>query len=120
MENLELLSELVKIIEKEKIILNGELASLYKKQAESSVNQKQIADKISAIEAKAAPITKEKIEKYKTFWHSLSLNHAPPCPLCFIVKSRHSNLQAEPRTTKEEHFSCEECKMWFHIPLPGA
>jgi len=119
MENFELLSELVKIIEEKKIILNGDLASLYKKQAESSVNQKQISDKISAIEAEAASITKERIEKYKTFWHSLSSDHAPPCPLCFVIKGRHSDLQAEPRMTKE-HFRCRECKMWFHIPLPGA
>lgn len=116
MENFDLLSELVKIIEKEKIVFERELASFYKEQAISTRNQEEITNKIRNKERDM--ITQEKIDNYKSFWKSLMSNNAPPCPFCFIIHNIISDLQAEPEMRKEEHFRCKECGKWFHVSLP--
>lgn len=116
MENLNLLSQLVEQLQKEKIILERELASLYKKQTEVGAEQEKIAYQIRTKESEA--ITQDKIEKYKEFWQSLSANDAPPCPLCFIFYDIKSDLIALPERHHREHFRCRESRHEFHVPLP--
>jgi threonyl-tRNA synthetase len=115
MENLELLAELVKLLEKEKIALDGELASLQKKQTELARQQKEITNKVRDKEREM--VTQEKIDKYKAFWQSLGGNDSPPCPLCFMFHGTQSDLQPLPERNSMEHLRCKNCGQYFHLSL---
>jgi len=54
--------------------------------------------------------------KYQEFWRSLSPQDSYPCPFCFVIHNKISNLKAMPEDNGEESVKCRDCGNQIYFP----
>jgi hypothetical protein len=112
-----MLTELVKVLDDRKAVLEMDLAMLRERgaslRAELELLERETAEKSQNL----ASINGQSIKEYKAIWKSYTPPNPFPCPLCFVYHKKLSPLEPLPPVDDVASVKCTVCEEVFEIPI---
>ena len=112
-----MLTELVKVLEDKKMVLQAELAKNQERQALLRAELEELAKEAGEKERQLASISQKSIKEYKVIWKSYMPPNPFPCPLCFVFHKKLSPLEPMLQVDDVEPVKCKVCHETFEIPI---
>jgi hypothetical protein len=112
-----MLTELVKVLEDKKIVLETELAMLHERQAILRAELEKLDQETGDKEHQLASISEHSIKEYKVIWKTYTPPNPFPCPLCFVFHKKLSPLEPLSQVDDVGPVKCKICQAVFDIPI---
>lgn len=112
-----MLTELVKMLEERRRVLDKTLAVLHERQAVLRAELEAVDRETAAKELQLASITAQSIKEYKVIWKSYTPPNPFPCPLCFVFHKKLSPLVPSSQVDDVEPLKCTICHETFEVPI---